>query len=531
MPDVLLLRFRDLSDESTIDVHEKIAKREGRVLWGWWRKPLEVFPDSGFMLLQRELKKGENCEAMLLDSASSCLYKADLLKIHYQPGGVEQPPPKEMKALCPKYYRKQPCFAWFELGRINEISAGQEELHSYVWSNNNSTSRGRSPYALRESDIGQCVADSDYLASHVSLWLITPTRDVGLAGRGSFISPFTRGIWPAAGRYAIHVSDLHYGDEHAFRNQLTTETGALVGKQRLVDAILSDLENVNDGIRMEDVSLLLVTGDLTWRADPHEFANASSALRELSRALSLHLSQIVVVPGNHDIEWRSGKDKKTIDKNAELNFTNFSRDLYNAPPDSLLARVHRLRIANRLVTIIGLNSCRIESEENAGLGFVGTKEFAKVGQFLKSVDREDNELRIALIHHHLIPVNYIEEIDWELRRVSILLDAESAIRNLMDFGVRLVLHGHQHQPFVAEERRIIPGFVGHLQRKNSLLDKVIAIVGGGSLGAGRKHLNLVGRNTYNLIDLGRDKGIEVRTRVQSSSGPGFEDYQRVVFDL
>jgi len=46
MPDKLLLRFRDLV-APTIENHNTIARASDRVLWGWWKKPLEATPDPG----------------------------------------------------------------------------------------------------------------------------------------------------------------------------------------------------------------------------------------------------------------------------------------------------------------------------------------------------------------------------------------------------------------------------------------------------------------------------------------------------
>lgn len=72
-------------------------------------------------------------------------------------------------------------------------------------------------------------------------------------------------------RRLAHVSDLHFG----------TETPALVAA-------------LAESIRAFDPHLVLVTGDLTQRARPHEFERAQRFLAALEHPA-------LVVPGNHDI--------------------------------------------------------------------------------------------------------------------------------------------------------------------------------------------------------------------------------------
>ncbi|MCC2643934.1 MAG: hypothetical protein K0S45_4347 [Nitrospira sp.] len=525
MPDVLLLRFRDLTPGvNTISTHNEIANAKGRVLWGWWKKPLELMPDPGLTNLATDLRP--DSKVFLVDSATAKIYRVNLLRIHFVPGGKEQPPPEP--DLCPGYYRTQLLPAWFEIGKIEENPLEISCLASYVFSHNNRSAPKQSAAALPDSAIGQPVLDIDFLDSNLSLWLIVDTDEVGIRGRSSLVKGLSRGVWPIKGSYAIHLSDLHFGPQHVFRNQLATNRNLHIAKESLLEALLQDLEAIH--ISDSDVALILVTGDLTWSGDPHEFANALDFFQSLCRKLGLHSSQLIIVPGNHDIEWVKGKGE--IDDNAELNYFNFCKEFYGVTPEKSFLRIHRFVINGTKVSVVALNSCRIESRENAGLGFVGRDQLGECQRFLNN-NRDDGEIRLALIHHHLLPVNYIEGMDWETKKVSLTLDADAVLRCLISARVRAVMHGHQHQPFYSSVRRMVPGFVDHFNAGQEFLDGTIAVIGGGSIGADRSHLNVIGRNSYNIIDLREaHRLVSVRTRVQSSSGPGFSEYhaQPIMFE-
>ena len=528
MSDSLLLRYRDLTaDVNTIEAHNAIARDKGSVYWGWWKKPPELMPDPALSLLAKEITVTPGT-AYFINSADMTLYRAVLEAIRYTSGGEDISVPDP--ALCPEYYKTKKLPAWFKVREIEPV--GGHLLDEYVFSARNRYAFSKSATAMRRQDIGQVVSDVEFLDSNVSLWFIEPTSDTDLTERVPSVRSLSRGVWPVKGRYALHLSDLHFGTHHAYRNELASIPVPRLAKESLAEAILSDLESI--GIAASDIALLFVTGDLTWNADAHEFANAKQFINTLTNAFGIHVSQVIVVPGNHDIEWRD--EKGDIDPNAELNYAAFSKELYGREPDNTLLRIQQYRICDRDVCVIGLNSCRLESRQDAGLGFVGREQVGTVSRFLRDMEDSRPQLRIALLHHQLLPVNYVEGVDSKTKRESLTLDAEAVIRNLICAEVRVAFHGHQHQPYVSEIRRIIEGFVNPFKRPSKgqcedrdCLDGTLAVVGGGSIGVDRSHLNSVGRNCYNIVDLGTPSKISVQTRVQSPVGPGFSEYQRVSF--
>ena len=136
--------------------------------------------------------------------------------------------------------------------------------------------------------------------------------------------------------------------------------------------------------------------------------------------------------------------------------------------------------------------------------------------------RNEFDYTIAMLHHHVLPVNFVEEFDFSDKKVSMLLDAESVISTLLGCGVNAILHGHQHQPYFSSIERIIPGYIDGGQKK--LLQKKLAVVGAGSIGAKSSHINSIGRNTYNIISIDSDNRLHIIERVRGENGVGFFSY-------
>lgn len=521
MSNSVLLRFRDLTqDVNTIEVHNKLAgENQGRVLWGWWKKPPEPMPDPGLTEFQRELKPDER-RFLAIDSGSGTVYEAPLYEVTYQAGGQSQPPPKP--EICPAYYSKKELPAWFEIGQLEELGTVQTALSNFVFSADNRTSERRSDAALHKESVGQTVAEIDFLDSNVSLWFVTPMADVGVVGRSKFVPPIDCGKWPTKGCVILHLSDLHFGDGHAFRNHLGKK---VIGKERLLDVLLEDLSTARIG--RDEVAVVLVSGDLTWKGESHEFANAEEFLIDLANHFGLHRSQVLVVPGNHDVEWVH--EKGDIDENAELNYRIFCERLYGSKSLPSLLRIARFEINGSPFSFLCLNSCRIESKANAGLGFVGKEQLSEALHGLTRFEKLPNEVRMAIVHHHVLPVNFVEDYPTAEKHVSIMLDAEAVVRNLIAAEVDIVVHGHQHQPYFTQLRRVIEGFVDPFSGKEHCLDGTLTVIGGGSIGVKRGHLNVIGRHAYNLFEA-RDHDLKLITRVQSAVGPGFATFQELVID-
>lgn len=267
-------------------------------------------------------------------------------------------------------------------------------------------------------------------------------------------------------------------------------------------------------IETHDIALVLISGDLTCTASPHEFNEAERFINDLKSRFGLSPVQIICIPGNHDIEWLDENTK--LNEDAELNYRNFSKNIYNAEPNSLLGRFNEFYVGSHKIAVIALNSCRLESPKNAGMGYISPEQMRFITDFLK---KDRFNYKIAILHHHLLPVNYTEYYSTEKKSVSLTLDAEAVLQNLIKNNVDTVLHGHQHQPYYTQLHRFIPaGVAGDA----SEIEGKINVIGGGSVGVDISSLNSIGRNTYHLLEFvdGEDSALQIKItlRIRNASG-------------
>lgn len=505
--DKILLRFRDLTQNiNTIEVHNEIAKKYGSVYWGWWKKDNEPFPDPMLSELSEDIKRLKDICIYFIDSDSGQYYKAPLYDILYTPGQSRTCIPKDSLAMCPEYYREKELPAWFEIGVIEKVS--RQELSQYVLSSKNRTTRHYN--SIPQQDIGNFINDINILSHPVSIWFFCTVNEFDSLGTRS-IHNISSGSYPTKGKYILHLSDLHFGEHHAYKNPLATSQPT--SKEPLIHELIDDLKCLGENF-LNEIALVIITGDLTWAANPHEFSNANSFIAQLKQELGLGSEHVIVVPGNHDIEWINNFGK--IDTNAELNYRNFYKELYSSSPLDSILKINRYKVGTTNLCIVALNSCRLESPENAGYGYIGSDQLRILQEYFER--NQDIDYKIAVLHHHVLPVNYIEEYDPKSKKVSMLLDAESVMQSLVSCGVNTVLHGHQHQPYYTTIKRIVPEYIKN--GKKTRLEGCLNIIGAGSLGVSQTKLNTIGRNSYNVLHI-EDNYISVQTRIKSSNGVGF----------
>lgn len=518
MDDYLLLRFRDMLQD-TIKQHNDIAEKNTkrpRVLWGWWKKESEEIPSSSLFDLYEDLENNKipSFDIYFINSGTHEFYKSKLYRIHLKEN-LEQFLPGEANELCPAYYNNNPLYVWFEIGKLEKISSN--ELENFVFSTRNFTYSGSRKVSstIAKERLGQPIDTTDFtfLEDNISFWFICKKENLRPISIKQFPGIFNK-AYLAQGKYILHLSDLHFGDQHTYA--IPKAKGGDVGKQTLIDSICRDLKVQN--IRTTDVALVILSGDITCRASAHEFDEAVRFIDEVKHRFGLSSGQVMCIPGNHDIEWIN--EDGILNENAELNYRNFYRRVYNCDAEDSLIRINEFMINGHKLAIFGFNSCRLESKETAGIGYVGTEQLLLMEDFIGV--NSDANYKIAVLHHHLLPVNYTEAYSTRQKNVSLLLDAEALIQRLIVNGVQTVLHGHQHQPYYSKIHRIIPfGVAGHEHG----IDGYLNVIGGGSAGVNQANLNTIGRNTYQLLELNqREDGclfLHVKLRVRNSDGAGY----------
>jgi 3',5'-cyclic-AMP phosphodiesterase len=179
-----------------------------------------------------------------------------------------------------------------------------------------------------------------------------------------------------------HISDLHCGGPHFVPN--------------LLERAISEVNELRPDI-------VICSGDLTSFGFKQEYAEAKRYLD------MLECGSVVVIPGNHD--------------SRNVGYVHFE-ELFGER-NSVLHRAG--------VTVVAVDS----SEPDLDHGQIGRGRYGWIQEQFAA----PAELRIFVLHHHLLPVPGTG------RERNIVYDAGDLIECLQHAGVNLVLSGHKHVPY------------------------------------------------------------------------------------
>lgn len=190
----------------------------------------------------------------------------------------------------------------------------------------------------------------------------------------------------------VQVSDPHFGTE----------------QHNVVSAL-------RDFILQQEPALVVVSGDITQRARPAQFAAANSFMQTLAPR------QALVIPGNHDIPL----------------YNLFARFLH---PYANYARAFGDELEPEYesdhVLVLGVKTTRRRRHKD---GAVSEDQIERVAARLKGA--KPQQLRIVVTHQ---PVHVIRERDIS----NLLHNSERAVRCWSDAGIDLFVGGHIHLPYV-----------------------------------------------------------------------------------
>jgi len=252
-----------------------------------------------------------------------------------------------------------------------------------------------------------------------------------------------------------HLSDVHLGPIAGFSprywsaKRLLGYLNWLSGRRHahrrdVLERILADL-------RAQAPDHVAITGDLVNIGLPQELAAATGWLERLGPA-----QRVSVVPGNHDIYARAGRDPGT-QRWARYMASDAEGRAY-APAG---AQFPFVRILGR-VALVGVNSA-VPTPPLIAWGRVGRDQLERLERMLHRLGR-DGLFRLVLIHHPPLP--------GQAHATRGLRDAAQLEAALARCGAELVIHGHNH----LDHWTLRPCAGGRL-----------AVVGAPSASLGRRH--------------------------------------------
>ncbi len=323
----------------------------------------------------------------------------------------------------------------------------------------------------------------------------------------------------------LHLSDLHMrGDSDV---------------ESLLQPLIADVRDGKDGLGIESLDYLLISGDLTERATPAEFEQAQRFVSGLIEEFDLTAQRCIIVPGNHDLSWdeenvyefrmkRQVKQEQLNpghfvekgdwyllrnEKHYPLRFRNFSKSFYHP----LMQKEYPLEFQDQgLVStftdsglqVLAFNSAWEIDEHNPHRSSIHP---GAVSRALKEADKESSEaqgsgklapgrglLRIAVWHH---PVTGRE-----------LMSNDSFIGLLQQADVRLCFHGHVHEARAEVMRYLHPS-------------RRLHVIGAGSFGAPAHDRPEATPRMYNVVELQREQNsVRVHTRCLYKAGGAWEGW-------
>jgi predicted MPP superfamily phosphohydrolase len=292
--------------------------------------------------------------------------------------------------------------------------------------------------------------------------------------------------------YLLHISDIH----------LETESEALQYGSSLKTDLFKNLQ-------VKKLDYLAISGDIANLSNQDEYKAAANLLKDIMTNFNLDPNCVIVVPGNHDINWGSSEDAYTniaksalptdtpeencipADKDDEIllrdedkyrqRFENFSEFFYKAifgdryPLDYINQGIFYKNEKEKIL-FLGLNSCweidhykPYQSRASINMNALAMSLNLLMG------DEYDDWLKIVVFHHPVIGPEMMKDTGF--------------LQQLADHRFQLCMNGHIHEPN--------QDLYKHDDRHS------IHIIGAGTFGAPK------GENTraplqYNLLKLDLD---------------------------
>lgn len=240
------------------------------------------------------------------------------------------------------------------------------------------------------------------------------------------------------------ISDLHIGEKARTKELCPYPSGDHKDDQ-LVNSFLKIAKE--DQAKKGKYDYLIIPGDITNKSNLIEYDCGTKFLDKLSKELEIEITNIIFVPGNHDVDW------SVLEGVPELEKSYRTRHKYNTLKDSnhifsklmgpMLAEdpyIKKWEFPN--VVFFGFNSSwHDDSIHDTHYGLIQTAQINALRDSLVKTDL--NKLKIFVVHHHLHQfVNPLPKwID-----VSIMQNAQPLINLLSEFSFNFVIHGHRHTP-------------------------------------------------------------------------------------
>jgi 3',5'-cyclic AMP phosphodiesterase CpdA len=303
----------------------------------------------------------------------------------------------------------------------------------------------------------------------------------------------------------LHITDLHLGKAPDTQDYGDYKSKIVAPAQRTTRRTLLENTLQEVGRRFEaeedELDAVVISGDLTVRNDEEGFALLEGVLGKLGPVLPPP-GRILVVPGNHDVRWRTPASKREryelflqhvrragyvtpfldgidMDEGGDLrgkartphhvysprggyalfaiNSSNWcgsvepiaplSEGTWTKLPTSVGSGATQKRIAKTLAELRLRDVSRVSDAQLRALQALIREVDGRA-----AAEGKRPPVRIAVLHHQLLPVSTFEEFK-PFEAITNL----GLVRNfLRAMGISMVLHGHKHHGFIYKDHVYSP---------------------------------------------------------------------------
>jgi 3',5'-cyclic AMP phosphodiesterase CpdA len=287
--------------------------------------------------------------------------------------------------------------------------------------------------------------------------------------------------------HILHLSDLHFG---------TLDQANLWSNQ-----LAADLYN---DINISHLDALILSGDIANYSTETEYNAAKEFINELAREFQIKRSNIIIVPGNHDLNWELGDKAFSYDENGlpkrdltqhQRRFDHF-RNFYQAIKGEAypLEYEHQgivYHLPKQKLLILGLNSAwKLDRFQKTDANINDQALTNALKKIRDNQDLYEGCVKIAVWHH---PLNSSGE-----DRIK----DQGFMERLAQNGFRLALHGHIH----TAKKDLF-----NYDYTSNTTDRKLDIICAGTFGAPTKELVTGYPWQYNLLKI-EDNQLTVYTR-------------------
>jgi small GTP-binding protein len=322
----------------------------------------------------------------------------------------------------------------------------------------------------------------------------------------------------------LHLSDLH--------------VGAGDDPISLLQPLAAALRDKYEGLGLERLDYLVISGDITNRASPGEFEKARELVSGIIEQFSLTAERCILVPGNHDLDWNT--DVYRWEKRRQVDASRLKKGTFVEQGDGYLLREdakypERFKsfsqhfyhpLTQRAYPLVPEEQCLPTLFSESRLQFLAMNSAWEIDEYFRersSISEQALSRGLAAADQELAQARKRGELPQDARVLRLAvwhhpitgnekIQADAFMGRLLQADVRVCLHGHVH-----EDRADLVNYL-HSERR-------IHVVGAGSFGAPTYERPESVPRLFNLLEVERDlKKVRVHTRALRKQGGAWEGW-------